>query len=165
MSERFTSELRPAPSTFVFLGENIFMSLFVCESLTVHTCILIYILLCEYSKQYIFYLMTHSTHFNIIIIRRRTYDKGPFRHRAWNPLPPLHGLLFSISSKGSFISTIPQTGQHIPRPLLHYSRSTGWNVKHFNGSTISIIIMYILLNEYLSLEPWHTCVVLCLLLY
>ena len=27
-----------------------------------------------------------------------------------NPLPPLHGLLFSISSKGSFICTIPQTG-------------------------------------------------------
>ena len=30
-----------------------------------------------------------------------------------------HGLLFSINSKGSFICTIPQTGQHIPRPLLH----------------------------------------------
>ena len=27
-----------------------------------------------------------------------------------NPLPPLHRLLFSISSKGSFICTIPQTG-------------------------------------------------------
>ena len=26
-----------------------------------------------------------------------------------NPLPP-HGLLFPINSKGSFISTIPQTG-------------------------------------------------------
>ena len=35
-----------------------------------------------------------------------------------NPLPP-HGLLFLISSKGSFICTIPQTGYHIPRPLLH----------------------------------------------
>ena len=31
-----------------------------------------------------------------------------------NPLPP-HGLLFPISSKGSFICTIPETGQHIPR--------------------------------------------------
>ena len=28
-----------------------------------------------------------------------------------NPLPP-HGLLFPISSKGSFICTIPQTGQN-----------------------------------------------------
>ena len=27
-----------------------------------------------------------------------------------NLLPPLHGLLFSISSQGSFICTIPQTG-------------------------------------------------------
>ena len=26
-----------------------------------------------------------------------------------NPLPPLHGLFFSISSKGAFICTIPQT--------------------------------------------------------
>ena len=34
-----------------------------------------------------------------------------------NPLPP-HGLLFPISSKGSFIWTIPQAGQHIPRPFV-----------------------------------------------
>ena len=34
-------------------------------------------------------------------------------------LLPQHGLLFSISSKGSFICTIPQTGYHIPRSLLH----------------------------------------------
>ena len=45
-----------------------------------------------------------------------------------NPLPP-HGLLFPISSKGSFICTIPQTGWHIPRPLLHQSWSPGWNEK------------------------------------
>ena len=37
-----------------------------------------------------------------------------------NPLPP-HGLLFPISSNGSFICIIPQTGYHIPRPLLHQS--------------------------------------------
>ena len=37
-----------------------------------------------------------------------------------NPLPP-HGLLFPISSMGSFICTIPQ--------------STGWNEKLLNGST------------------------------
>ena len=42
-----------------------------------------------------------------------------------NPLPP-HRLLFPINSKGSFICTIPQTGLHIPRPLLHQSWSTGW---------------------------------------
>ena len=43
-----------------------------------------------------------------------------------NPLPP-HGLLFPINSKGSFICTIPQTGLHIPQPLLHQSWNTGWN--------------------------------------
>ena len=45
-----------------------------------------------------------------------------------NPLPP-HGLLLPINSKGYFICIIPQTGWHIPRPLLHQSWSTGWNEK------------------------------------
>ena len=45
-----------------------------------------------------------------------------------NLLPP-HRLLFPNSSKGSFICIIPQTGYHIPRPLLHQSWSTGWNEK------------------------------------
>ena len=36
-------------------------------------------------------------------------------------LLPLHGLLFPISSKGSFICTIPQTGWHIPWSLVHHS--------------------------------------------
>ena len=45
-----------------------------------------------------------------------------------NPLLP-HRLFFPISSKGSFICTIPQTGEHIPRPLLHQSWSTDWNEK------------------------------------
>ena len=39
-----------------------------------------------------------------------------------NPLLP-HELPFPISSKGSFICIIPQTGQHILWPLLHQSRS------------------------------------------
>ena len=34
-----------------------------------------------------------------------------------NPLPP-HWLLFPIGMKGSFICIIPQTGYHIPQPLL-----------------------------------------------
>ena len=38
-----------------------------------------------------------------------------------------HGLLFPISSKGSFICIIPHTGWHIPQPLLHQSWITGWN--------------------------------------
>ena len=44
-----------------------------------------------------------------------------------------HGLLFPINSKGSSICTIPQTGLHIPQPLLHQSWSTGWNEKYVGG--------------------------------
>ena len=51
-----------------------------------------------------------------------------------NPLPP-HRLLLSINSKGSFICTIPQTGLHIPQPLLHQLWRSGWNEKYLNGST------------------------------
>ena len=52
-----------------------------------------------------------------------------------NPLPP-YGLLFPIIRNGSFICIIQQTGLHIPRCLLHQSRSTGWNEKLPNGSTM-----------------------------
>ena len=45
-----------------------------------------------------------------------------------NPLPP-DGLLFPVSSKGSFICIIPHKGYHIPRPLFHQSWSTDWNEK------------------------------------
>ena len=61
-----------------------------------------------------FYLTTHSTHFiygymaSDIVKNHSDSEKG-------NPLPP-HRLLLSISSKGSFICTIPHTGEHIPRP-------------------------------------------------
>ena len=45
-----------------------------------------------------FYLTTHSTHFNTVIWRR-TYGKELFRYESWNSLPPLQRLLVSISSK------------------------------------------------------------------
>ena len=51
-----------------------------------------------------------------------------------NPPAP-HRLLFPINSKNYFICTIPHTGSYIPRPLIHQSRSTGWNEKYRNGST------------------------------
>ena len=66
-----------------------------------------------------FYLMTHSTHF--------IYGYIASDSEIGNHLP--HGLLFPISSKGSLICIIPQTGYHIPWPLLHQSWITGWNVK------------------------------------
>ena len=49
-----------------------------------------------------FYLTTHSTHFIYGYIVRDQSDS-----ERGNQLPPLHGLLFSISNKDSFIS---QTG-------------------------------------------------------
>ena len=54
-----------------------------------------------------------------------------------NPLPP-HGLLFPINSKGTLICTIPQTGLHIPRPLLHQLWSTGWNERQTQTHKIDI---------------------------
>ena len=62
-------------------------------------------------KEEMFYLMMPSAHFIY------DYNNG-VRHMAeehsaserGNPLLPLHELFFSISSKGSFICTISQTG-------------------------------------------------------
>ena len=76
-----------------------------------------------------FYLTTHSTHFIYGYMERernvlfndalnrfylRLYGvehmvKDHSDSEKGNPLPP-HGLLFPISSKGSFICIIPQTG-------------------------------------------------------
>ena len=67
--------------------------MFVC----VNVCMYIYE--CMYVwKEGKFHLTTHSTHF----FTRRTYGKGPLSERG-NQMPPLHGLLFPFSSKGSFI--------------------------------------------------------------
>ena len=45
-----------------------------------------------------------------------------------NLLSP-HRLLFLIGSKGSFICPLPQTGQHMPQPLMDQLWATGWNGK------------------------------------
>ena len=50
-------------------------------------------------------------------VRNMVKDHGD--SQIWNPLLILHGLLFSISSKGSFICTISHTGWHIPQPCSH----------------------------------------------
>ena len=49
-----------------------------------------------------FYLTVHSTHF---IYTHMVKDHSESERR--NTLPPLHGLLFSISSKESFMCAIP----------------------------------------------------------
>ena len=55
-------------------------------------------------RKEMFYLTTHSTYFiyGYMVNDHSDSERG-------NPLPP-HGLLFPISSKGSFICIIPQTG-------------------------------------------------------
>ena len=78
------------------------------------------------TRKEVFYLTTHSTHFIL-----RLYGVGHMVNdhsvsEIGNPLLP-HGLFFLINSKWSFICTIPQTGLHIPWPLLHQSWGTGWN--------------------------------------
>ena len=83
------------------------------------------------------YLTTLSTHFiygymalDIIMVNNQSdCEKG-------NPLPPHGALLLPISSKGSFICTIPQTADHIPRPLLNQSWSTGWNEQKLHVQNI-----------------------------
>ena len=57
------------------------------------------------------YLMTHSTHFIYGYMASNIW-KRTIQIARENMLP--HGLFFLISSKGSFICTIPQIGQHIP---------------------------------------------------
>ena len=74
-----------------------------------------------------FYLTTHSTHF-IYGYMASDMVKDNSDSEKGSPVPP-HRLLCSISSKGSFICTIPQTGYNIPQLLLHQSWSTGWNEK------------------------------------
>ena len=64
-----------------------------------------------------FYLTTHSIHFiylsGTLAYVRRLYGVGHVLNdhsdsERGNPQPPLHGIVFPISSKG-FIYTIPQT--------------------------------------------------------
>ena len=78
-------------------------------------------------RKEMFYLTTCPTHF-IYGYMASDMVKDHSDNKIGHPLPP-HGLLFPISSRGSFICTIPQTGWHIPRPLLHQSWGTGWNAK------------------------------------
>ena len=60
-------------------------------------------------RKEMFYLTMHSTHFYLRLYGVRHMVKDHSDSEKGNPLPP-HRLLFPISSKGSFICTIPQTG-------------------------------------------------------
>ena len=60
-------------------------------------------------RKEMFYLTTHSTHFIYWLYGIGHMVKDHSDSEKGNLLPP-HRLLFPISSKGSFICTIPQTG-------------------------------------------------------
>ena len=60
-------------------------------------------------RKEMFYLTTHSTHFILRLYDVRHMVKDHSESELGNPLPP-HGLLFPISSKGSFICILPNTG-------------------------------------------------------
>ena len=51
-----------------------------------------------------------NTFYYIVIWHHRHMVKDNLESKRGNPLLSLHGLLFLISSKGSFTCTIPQTG-------------------------------------------------------
>ena len=63
-------------------------------------------------RKQMFYLTMHSTHFfNVILYGVRHTVKDHSDNERGNPLSP-HGLLFPISSKGSFICIIPHRIAH-----------------------------------------------------
>ena len=113
---------------FVFVVVLFVCCFFVCPCLFYF--VLVFALFCLLSS--LFWGAEGNTSFNDVLntFYLRLYDVGHMvkdhsDSERGNPLPP-HGLLFPISNNGSFICTIPQTGEHIPRPLLHQSWSTGW---------------------------------------
>ena len=66
----------------------------------------------EFSTSLVMFRLTmYSTHFYLRLYGVKAYDKGSQSDsKRVNLLPPLHRLLFAISSKVSFISTIPERG-------------------------------------------------------
>ena len=62
-------------------------------------------------RKEMFYLTTHSTHFSLRLYGIRHMVKDHSDSEKGNPLPP-HRVLFLISSKGSFICTIPDRIAH-----------------------------------------------------
>ena len=61
-------------------------------------------------RKEMFYLTTHSTHFILRLYGAGHMVKVQSYSERGTPLSPLHGLLFPISSEGSFICTTRQAG-------------------------------------------------------
>ena len=108
----------------------------------------------------------HSTHLYLWLYGVKHMVKDHSDSERGNPLPP-HGILFPISSKGSFICTIPQTEYHIPQPLLHQLWNSGRNEKQINECVCVCVCVCIYitwrsdtsiitkLHLYFTLLIWH----------
>ena len=87
----------------------------------------------------------------IFCIRYRVNDHKNSQRE--NLLLPLHGLLFLISNKGSFICTIPQTGLHMPDSMLYQLMGPPWRSDLTTHPTMSgYSTIYILLTFYLLMH-------------
>ena len=71
-------------------------------------------------RKEMFYLTSHSTHFILRLYGVKHMVKDHSDSERGNPLPP-YGLLFPISSKGSFICTIPHSRQGNTNHDLRYT--------------------------------------------
>ena len=66
-----------------------------------------------YRRKDMFYLTTHSAHFYLWLFDIWHMFKDHIYNERGNPLPQLHGPVFPISNKGSYIYIIPHRGQYI----------------------------------------------------
>ena len=102
---------------------------FVCVCMCAYMCdVFMYVCFCVYVEgrkegNVLFNDELNTFYLQLYGIRHKVKDHSD--SESGKLLPP-HRLIFPISSKGSFICTIPQTGYHIPRPLLHQSWSTSY---------------------------------------
>ena len=74
-------------------------------------------------RKTIFYDVLNTFYVQLYDVRHMVKDHRD--NERGNPLPPLHGLPFPISSKGSFIYTISQTGYHIPPEIGQWVHQEG----------------------------------------
>ena len=92
-------------------------------------------------RKEMFYLTTHSTHFILRLYGVGHMVKDHLDSERGNPLPP-HGLLFPISSKGSFMEGNVLFNDTLPLsyvPLSKLSKNNGMNVEwNLNESTRSL---------------------------
>ena len=95
------------------------------------SCISECVLVVQEERKETVYLMTYSTHLGLYGIKYMVWTMQIMKKKTCSH----YELLLLISSKGSFICTIPQTGQYIPQLFLLHLWNTGWNKKQFIGST------------------------------